>query len=165
MKEKLLSSLRSLLQHRTLSAIVFTLIASIIYAAIDALPKPEGTHIEIADFTNEFCEDHIGDRFSVEGYLRPGDLTTGCGGTTGDMRCSIRLSTSSSGRGESIPVSVEVGSRANEMDPLPSVYRVSDLQFRDNARNLLGPFDRVRITGKMHNRFCMISVRVIKAIP
>jgi hypothetical protein len=165
MKEKFLSSLRTLLQHRILSTIVFTLLGIVVYAAVDALPKPEGTHVEIADFTNEFCEDHIGDRFSVEGYLRPGDLSTGCGGTRGDMRCSIRLNASSSGSGGSIPVSVEVGSRANQMEQLPSVYRISDLQFRDNARSLLGPLDRVRVTGKMHNRFCMISVRVIKAVP
>jgi hypothetical protein len=165
MKEKLLSTLQYIMKHELLAALTFMLISFVVYAAIDALPKPEGMHVEIVDLTEDFCSDHIGARLSVEGYLRPKNYTTGCGGTRGDMRCSIRLSTSSSGTGQSIPVSVEVGSRANQMEPLPSVYRISDLQFRDNARSLLGPFDRVRVTGKLRNRYCLISVRVIKAVP
>lgn len=155
--------MRYLLDHKVVGVLVFTLAASAVYAIIDAFPVPEGTQLEFADLTDDFCRDHIGDLVTVEGYLKPDDTMTGCSGPrSSDMHCVIRLSSSPSDGGRSVPVSIEVGSRASQMEALPGVYEAGALQFRDERRNLLGSLDRVRITGKLRSEYCTISVRAIR---
>ena len=99
----------------------------------------------------------------TEGYLRPG-VTIMCSNTGGGpVTCGLSLFDPQGGESK-MSAYVEEGTGANEVEKPASGYKKGDLKLRADDGSLVGPQDRLRVTGRVTNgnNVCFLNVSKIE---
>ena len=99
----------------------------------------------------------------TEGYLRPG-VSIMCSNTGGGpVTCGLSLFDPQGGE-RKISAYVEQGTGASEVEKPASGYKQGDLKLRADDGSLVGPQDRLRVTGRVTNgnNVCFLNVSKIE---
>lgn len=99
----------------------------------------------------------------TEGYLRPG-VTMMCSNTGGGpVTCGLSLFDPQGGD-RKISAYVEQGTGKSEIEKPPSGYKKEDLKLRAEDGSLVGPDDRLRVTGRVTNgnNVCFLNVSKVE---
>jgi hypothetical protein len=99
----------------------------------------------------------------TEGYLRPG-VTIMCSNTGGGpVTCGLGLFDPQGGE-RKISAYVEEGTGASEVEKPASGYKKGDLKLHAADGSLVGPDDRLRVTGRVTNgnNVCFLNVSKIE---
>ncbi|HEX7175480.1 MAG TPA: hypothetical protein VF240_09500 [Pyrinomonadaceae bacterium] len=99
----------------------------------------------------------------TEGYLRPGAsiMCSNTGG--GPVTCGLGLFDPQGGE-KKISAYVEQGTGASEVEKPASGYKQGDLKLRADDSSLVGPNDRLRVTGRVTNgdNVCFLNISKIE---
>lgn len=120
--------------------IAFGLIACVLAACSEAAP----TVGEAKDFAAACDKANDGKRIAVEGYLRFPDSFTG------SQSVVLRLYEAGDWRGTPIGVQINLGSQANQVEPVSDQYSDADLQVHLADGQLAKFGTKVKVSGKVY---------------
>jgi hypothetical protein len=130
----------------------------------DSKPEELEVKAEPVSFANACKEENKDKVISVDGYLGVSYVMI-CN-SRGIMRyCGINLY-AQPGTGNSFTANVDVGSEANQMEPLPDQYKPQDLRIHTVDGKTAGFRDRVKVTGKISpgESSCYLDVSEIRKL-
>lgn len=135
--------------------------------ALCALGAAGCTKPEPVDFAGACSAANDKKTVVTEGFIRIGSsvFCSNIGG--GPVTCGLDLFDPQGGD-RKFSAHVARGTGSNEVEELPRGYKKEDLKLRDNSGNLVGPNDKVRVTGKLSyaegsgTQTCFITVSKIE---
>lgn len=145
-------------RHTTLLSLTVVFVA--LAAASCTKPKP-------VDFGGVCSEANEKKTVVTEGFLRIGSSVFCSNTGGGPVTCGLDLFDPQGGD-KKVSAYVVQGTGENEVEKLPSGYKKSDLKLRDDAGALVGPDDRLRVTGRVSyannagTQVCFINVEKIE---